>query len=48
MEETLFSSKDKLRKLKIPNKMTPKLAEEIGIHLGDGSMNIYEKGIYIL
>lgn len=44
MEETLFSSKDKLRKLKIPDKMTPELAEEIGIHLGDGSMNVYGKG----
>lgn len=43
MEEILFSSKDNVRKLKIPKVMTPKLAEEIGIHLGDGSMNIYGK-----
>jgi len=41
MEEILFSFKDKIRKLTIPNKINDKLAEEIGIHLGDGSMNIY-------
>lgn len=44
MDEVLFSFNDNLRNLKIPEKMNPKLAEEIGIHLGDGSMNIYGKG----
>jgi len=44
MGEILLSSKDKLRKLKIPDKINPRLAEEIGIHLGDGSMNVYGKG----
>ena len=43
MEEILFSSKDKIRGLTIPNKMSNKLSEEIGIHVGDGSMNIYGK-----
>tara|TARA_Y100000310_G_scaffold345502_1_gene465706 strand:+ start:8488 stop:9303 length:816 start_codon:yes stop_codon:yes gene_type:complete len=34
-----FSSKDTIRKIKIPLNITPKLANLIGIHLGDG--NIY-------
>ncbi len=30
--------------MKLPSKITPELAEEIGWHIGDGSMNIYKKG----
>ncbi|PIZ52276.1 hypothetical protein COY27_00745 [Candidatus Woesearchaeota archaeon CG_4_10_14_0_2_um_filter_33_13] len=36
-------------KLKFPKEITPLLAEEIGLHLGDGSMNYYKnKGLYQL
>ncbi len=32
-----------------PEEMTPDLAEEVGLHLGDGSMNYYSgKGLYQL
>lgn len=34
-----FSSKDKIREIKFPLKMSPELAEEIGIHLGDGCLS---------
>lgn len=35
--------------MKIPTRRTPLLAEEIGLHLGDGSMNYYKsKGLYQL
>ena len=37
-----FSLADKRRKLKIPSTMSTDLAEEIGIYIGDGSMNIYD------
>lgn len=30
--------------MKIPSKITPELAEEVGWHIGDGSMNIYKNG----
>lgn len=43
MEQFLFSLADKRRGLKIPQKIDKNLAEEIGIHVGDGSMNIYNK-----
>lgn len=35
-----FSKYDHLKKVKLPIKMTPKLAEEIGIHLGDGCLSL--------
>jgi len=38
-----------MNKIKLPNQMSPLLAEEIGLHLGDGSMNYYKnKGLYQL
>ena len=30
-------------KVQIPNETTTNLAEEFGIHIGDGSMNFYNK-----
>ncbi len=35
-EKIIVSSVDNKKKLKFPKKLTPELAEEIGIHLGDG------------
>ncbi|MBR9699444.1 hypothetical protein GOV09_03245 [Candidatus Woesearchaeota archaeon] len=44
-----FSSSDRKKGLALPRKMSIDLAEEIGIHIGDGSMNIYsKKGFYQL
>jgi hypothetical protein len=35
--------------VKLPKAMSEKLAEEIGLHIGDGSMGIYRnRGIYSL
>ena len=39
--------------MKLPSKISPELAEEIGWHIGDGSMNFYKnrgklKGFYQL
>ncbi|MEK6896374.1 MAG: LAGLIDADG family homing endonuclease, partial [Nanoarchaeota archaeon] len=34
-----FSEADKIKEIKIPNVMSPELAEEIGVHLGDGCMS---------
>ncbi len=39
-----FSEHDRNIGLKIPEQITTDLAEEIGIHIGDGSMNIYNNG----
>jgi len=36
-----FSKGDLERKIKIPDEMSERLAEEIGIHVGDGSLGIY-------
>ena len=37
-----FSKGDLERKIKIPDEMSERLAEEIGIHVGDGSLGIYK------
>lgn len=42
-----FSLKDKLRGITIPN-VSRKLAEETGIHIGDGSMSYQNKGYRIV
>lgn len=34
-----FSKYDKEKKIKLPNKLTPELAEEIGMHYGDGFLS---------
>jgi len=36
-----FSNADYKRKLILPEKLTLELAEEIGLHIGDGTMNFY-------
>ena len=33
-----FSKNDILRKIKLPTKLTPELAEDVGFHIGDGYM----------
>jgi len=44
-----FSKSDLNKKIILPNKMTLDLAEEIGLHIGDGSMNFYSnKGLFQL
>ncbi len=44
-----FSNADLNRGLVLPKKLSPELAEEIGLHVGDGSMNFYSgKGIFQL
>ena len=41
-----FSRNDLRRKITIPNRLTPELAEDIGFHIGDGYMkNRISKGI---
>lgn len=40
--EVIFSKKDKKRRLVLPTELSSELAEEIGIHIGDGSLNIYK------
>jgi len=38
LREINFSGYDKKRKIKLPKELTPKLAEEIGMHIGDGTL----------
>lgn len=46
---TLTSEEIRNSSLTLPSNITPLLAEEIGLHVGDGSMNFYEgKGLYQL
>jgi len=43
-----FSRADLNKKLILPERITPELAEETGLHIGDGSMNFYfNKGYYV-
>lgn len=44
-----FSKSDIKKNIILPKRITPDLAEEIGLHIGDGSMNIYSnKGLFQL
>ena len=38
-----FSNSDFKRNLILPERLTPELAEETGLHIGDGSMSFYPK-----
>ena len=38
-----FSKSDLNKNITLPKRITADLAEEIGLHIGDGSMNIYKK-----
>lgn len=42
LSDVHFSRYDVARKITIPERMTESLAEEIGIHVGDGSLGIYK------
>ena len=42
MKKIGFSKNDIKRGLRIPNKIDRRISEEIGIHLGDGSLGIYK------
>ena len=49
MEEIGLSKNDRGRGLNLPLEITEDLAEETGIHVGDGSMNFYNRhGLYSL
>ena len=41
-----YSHSDKQRKIKIPIRFTPDLAEEIGIHIGDGNLSMIKDKKY--
>ncbi|MBU3905295.1 MAG: hypothetical protein KJ906_04070 [Nanoarchaeota archaeon] len=43
-----YSSKDKKKDIVIPIEMTEDLAEDIGIHIGDGSMYLNKNGGYAI
>jgi len=43
-----FSRNDRTIGIKLPKKLSPLLCEDIGIHIGDGSMGIYGRGDYLL
>lgn len=38
-----YSKNDKIKNIKFPDKITPELAEEIGVHLGDGCLSFSRK-----
>jgi hypothetical protein len=40
ISEIPFSRQDRLRNITLPTFLSEQLAEEIGIHIGDGFMNI--------
>lgn len=42
-----FSWKDKLNKIRLPKSLSEDLAYLVGIHIGDGFMNIYNRGYQI-
>ena len=44
IEDIPFSRCDKSRKVKLPTTLSAELAEEIGIHIGDGYLRVSEKG----
>jgi intein/homing endonuclease len=49
MNKIINKELETMNKIKLPNKMNLLLAEEVGLHLGDGSMNYYNnKGLYQL
>ncbi|MCD4666315.1 hypothetical protein K8R47_00715 [archaeon] len=41
-----FSNSDLKKEIILPTKLTPELAEETGLHIGDGSMNFYSNKNY--
>ena len=44
-----FSKRDLAKDIILPQRMTEPLAEEIGLHVGDGSMNFYSgRGLFQL
>lgn len=47
-ESIEFSKFDMKRNIKLPKKISPELSEEIGIHIGDGSLNKYKNYLYSL
>jgi hypothetical protein len=36
-----FSKKDLRKGIVLPHSLSPQLAEDIGVHIGDGAMNIF-------
>lgn len=38
LSDVRFSKRDKEKQIKIPSQLTPELAEDLGIHIGDGSL----------
>jgi hypothetical protein len=44
LDKVQFSRKDEIKGIKIPTKLTKELAEDIGIHVGDGSLYKYNSG----
>ncbi len=44
LDKVQFSRKDRIKGIKIPTKLTNELAEDIGIHVGDGSLYKYNSG----
>ena len=45
----MFNASDLNRNIKLPKEITSDLAEETGLHIGDGRMNFYKnRGLYQL